>query len=284
MSDNEISNLKSLPSLSNVVKRYDLMPSKSLGQNFLFNLNLTEKIASYAGSLENHIVIEIGPGPGGLTRSILNLNPKKLIAIEKDSKAVFALNDYLLPKTNNKLEIIEGDALKIDFVEYCKSLNSKVKIIANLPYNISTKLLTNWLDNIEIFDSLTLMFQKEVADRIVAQVNTKSYGKLSIKSQLLCDIEHCMDISPDAFYPPPKVTSTVLHFTAYDKPKYQVDFEKLDKLTTATFNQRRKTLRVSLKSISDNPQELLKKANIDGVRRPETLTLQEFCKLASFII
>lgn len=272
-----------LPPLREVVKRYGLMPNKSLGQNFLFDLNLTEKIALFAGDLNESIVVEIGAGPGGLTRSILNLNPKKLIAIEKDSKSINALNDYLLPFFTKKLNIIEADAVKFDLRQIKNEYDCKIKIIANLPYNISTKLLTQWFDYIDIFDGLTLMFQKEVAQRIIAKKNTKSYGKLSIKSQLLCDIEHCMDITPEAFFPPPKVTSTVLNFTPYSSPKYNVDIKHLDKLTTATFNQRRKTLRSSLKSIASNPIDILKKSNIDEMRRPESLSIEEFCFLAQNI-
>ena len=270
--------MENLPSIRELVKKYSVNAEKKLGQNFLFDLNITDKIARSTGKLDNYTVIEVGPGLGSLTRSILNAGAKKVIAVEKDIRCISALNDYLVPKTEGRLEIIDDDALSNDVY---KNIPERVKLIANLPYNISTKLLFKWLDDIDNFSSLTLMFQKEVADRIVAEPNSKDYGRISIKTQLLCEVNHEFDIPPSAFYPPPNVNSSVVTITPREKPLFDSDTDKLDTLCKAVFGQRRKALRVSLKQISKNPTELLEKADIEQMRRPESLSVKEFCKLAN---
>jgi 16S rRNA (adenine1518-N6/adenine1519-N6)-dimethyltransferase len=268
--------LKSLPPIKDILKKYDLDASKKLGQNFLFDQNITDKIARASGSLEGKTVIEIGPGPGLLTRSILSAGADRVIAIEKDQRCIAALNDYLVPLADGRLEIIEGDALKTDTLN---TIDGKVKIIANLPYNVATELLFKWLETPDKLESMTLMFQREVAIRIMAKPYTKDYGRLSIKTQWLCDIVHEFDLAPEAFFPPPKVTSSVITLIPRDKPLAEADGYELEKLCKAVFNQRRKTLRASLKQITKNPVELLKKAGIDEMRRPEELSIEEFCTL-----
>ncbi len=272
--------IESLPSLKEIVNHYQLNASKKLGQNFLFDMNITDKIVRAAGPLSDFMVVEIGPGPGGLTRSILNSKATKIIAIEKDERCVNALNDYLIPAADGRLEIIHDDALKGELYE---PLDGKIKIIANLPYNISTKLLFNWLACRNKFTSLTLMFQREVAYRIMAKPKTKDYGRLSVKTQWLCEIEHHFDIPPSAFYPPPKVTSSVITLTPRAKPLAQADESKLDQILRATFGLRRKTLKSSLKSICKDPALILKEANIAENCRPEELSVEQFCLLSRLI-
>lgn len=270
--------MQDLPPIKDILSKYNINADKKLGQNFLFDGNLTDKIARSSGSLEGKTVIEIGPGPGLLTRSILSAGADRVIAVEKDERCITALNDYLVPESGERLCIVNADALKTDI--YIKN-DGKVKIIANLPYNISTELLFMWLENIDKFESLTLMFQKEVAMRIMAKPKTKDYGRLSIKAQLLCDIEYEFDIPPCAFYPPPKVTSTVITLTPGKEPVAKVNMQTLENLCKATFGQRRKTLRVSLKQLTKNPIEILKSASIDENKRPEELSVKQFCDLAN---
>lgn len=267
----------SLPSIQNIVKEYDLAAKKSFGQNFLFDLNLTSKIVRAAGSLKDCTVIEVGPGPGALTRSILQSDVKQVFAIEMDKRCIEALEDYLVPASDGRLKIIEDDALKNKLYN---EISGKIKIIANLPYNISTELLFKWLDDANKFESMTLMFQKEVAMRICAKPRTKSYGRVSIKTQWLCDVEKLFDISPKAFFPPPKVTSSIVKIIPRTKPLYEADEKDLDIICKAAFGQRRKTLRASLKQITKDPLALLKEAGIDDNRRPEELSISEFCSLA----
>lgn len=269
--------MKSLPPIKDILKKYDITADKKLGQNFLFDQNITDKIARSSGSLEGKTVIEIGPGPGLLTRSILAAGAERVIALEKDQRFIYALNDYLVPASDGRLTIVGEDALKSDILD---SIEGKVKIIANLPYNIATELLFKWLETPEKFESMTLMFQREVAMRITAEPRCKDYGRLSIKAQWLCEVEHEFDISPEAFFPPPKVTSTVITVFPRSKPLFEADGYTLEKICKAAFGQRRKALRGSLKQISDNPAELLAKAGIGEMRRPEELSIEEFCKLA----
>lgn len=205
--------MKELPSLKSVIKQYDLLPKKNLGQNFLLDQNITDKIVKASSMKSGDNILEIGPGPGGLTRSILALNPTKLTAIEQDSRCIKILEELKL--IYPQLTIVNGDALKI----YEQDLvPAKTRIIANLPYNIGTVLLLKWLDNINYWSSLTLMFQKEVVERIVAEPCTKDYGRLSVISQILCDLEWHFDLKPEAFFPPPKVTSSVITL----KPKNSI--------------------------------------------------------------
>lgn len=274
--------LDGLPPLRDVIQRFDLAAKKSLGQNFLFDLNLTQKIARSAGSLDGVTVFEVGPGPGGLTRSILALGAKKVVAIERDSRCLPALAEVsgFYP---GRLEVIEGDALQTDFAALAaeKADGGPVRIIANLPYNVGTQLLVNWLvpnDWPPFWQSLTLMFQKEVGQRIVAQENDNHYGRLGVLSGWRADAHMVFDVPASAFSPPPKVTSTVVHLTPKAQP-LPCDLAKLERVTLAAFGQRRKMLRQSVKSLGG--EALLAKAGIDPQRRAETLSVQEFVTLAN---
>lgn len=269
--------LASLPSISALLKQYHIQANKKLGQHFLFDLNITDKIVRNSGNLDDHTVIEIGPGPGALTRSILQASPKKLIALDTDSRFIHMLKDYLLPVSQGRLELLEQDALTFNYL----SIEEPLRIIANLPYNISTELLFGWLPYINHFSSLTLMLQKEVAERLYAKPHSKAYGRISILLQLKCIIEHVCDISPQSFYPPPKVMSSVVHLVPHQNPRTDVNMEMLEKILKASFGQRRKTLRASLKTLHPNVLSLLEQANIDPNARPESLSVDDFCSLST---
>ncbi|MGV2067132.1 16S rRNA (adenine(1518)-N(6)/adenine(1519)-N(6))-dimethyltransferase RsmA [Agrobacterium sp. 22-226-1] len=268
-----------LPPLRDVIQRHGLDAKKSLGQNFLFDLNLTQKIARTAGPLDGVTVIEVGPGPGGLTRAILSLGAKKVIAVERDSRCLPALAE-IEAHYPGRLEVIEGDALKTDF-EALVPVGEPVRIIANLPYNVGTQLLVNWLLPKQwppFWLSMTLMFQKEVGQRIVAEEGDNHYGRLGVLAGWRTVSEMAFDVPPQAFSPPPKVTSTVVHLLPKDKP-LPCDVTKLEKVTEAAFGQRRKMLRQSVKSLGG--ETLLEKAGIDPTRRAETLSVEEFVTLAN---
>ncbi len=269
-----------LPPLRDVIARHGLDALKALGQNFLLDLNLTQKIARTAGSLEGVTVIEVGPGPGGLTRAILALNAKKVIAIERDRRAIPALHE-IAAHYPGRLEIIEGDALEIDYKKLVDG-QGPVRIISNLPYNIGTQLLVNWIvsDWPPFWQSLTLMFQKEVGERIVALPGDSHYGRLGVLCGWRGDAHLAFDVSPQAFSPPPKVTSTVVHLTPNPSP-LPCELEKLERVTRHAFGQRRKMLRQSLKGIGG--EALLAKACIDSSRRAETLSVEEFCRIANLL-
>ncbi|SNB78890.1 MULTISPECIES: 16S rRNA (adenine(1518)-N(6)/adenine(1519)-N(6))-dimethyltransferase RsmA [unclassified Agrobacterium] len=268
-----------LPPLRDVIQRHGLDAKKSLGQNFLFDLNLTQKIARTAGPLDGVTVIEVGPGPGGLTRAILSLGAKKVIAVERDSRCLPALAE-IEAHYPGRLEVIEGDALQTDF-EALVPFGEPVRIIANLPYNVGTQLLVNWLLPKQwppFWLSMTLMFQKEVGQRIVAEEGDNHYGRLGVLAGWRTVAEMAFDVPPQAFSPPPKVTSTVVHLLPKDKP-LPCDVAKLEKVTEAAFGQRRKMLRQSVKSLGG--ETLLEKAGIDPTRRAETLSVEEFVALAN---
>ncbi|QGG90028.1 16S rRNA (adenine(1518)-N(6)/adenine(1519)-N(6))-dimethyltransferase RsmA [Agrobacterium sp. MA01] len=272
--------LDGLPPLRDVIARHGLDAKKALGQNFLLDLNLTQKVARNAGSLEGVTVIEVGPGPGGLTRAILALGAKKVIAIERDPRCLPALQE-IAEHYPGRLEVIEGDALKTDFESLAPG--EPVKIISNLPYNVGTQLLVNWLlpDQWPPFwQSLTLMFQKEVGQRIVAREDDNHYGRLGVLCGWRTEAHMAFDIPPQAFTPPPKVTSTVVHLVPIEKP-LPCDPDKLEKATQAAFGQRRKMLRQSLKPIGG--EALLARAEIDPQRRAETLSVEEFCRIANLL-
>jgi 16S rRNA (adenine1518-N6/adenine1519-N6)-dimethyltransferase len=269
-----------LPPLRDVIQRHGLDAKKALGQNFLLDLNLTQKIARSAGPLGDATVFEVGPGPGGLTRAILSLGAKKVIAVERDSRCLPALAE-IGEHYPGRLEVIEGDALKTDFAALAPE--GPVKIIANLPYNVGTQLLINWLlpapDQWPPFwESLTLMFQKEVGQRIVADEEDDHYGRLGVLAGWRTDAYMVFDVPPQAFTPPPKVTSTVVHLTPRTNP-LPCDVTKLERVTHAAFGQRRKMLRQSVKSLGG--EALLVKAGIDPARRAETLSVEEFVRLAN---
>lgn len=267
-----------LPPLSDVIRRFGLDAKKSLGQNFILDLNLTQKIARTAGPLQDVTVIEVGPGPGGLTRAILSLGAKKVIAIERDERCLPALAE-IAAFYPGRLDVIEGDALKVDFSNLVS--HGPVAIIANLPYNIGTQLLVNWITTKSwppFWQSLTLMFQKEVGLRIVADSDDDHFGRLGVICGWRTDARMAFDVPPQAFTPPPKVTSTVVHLVPRANP-IACDLSKLESITQAAFGQRRKMLRQSLKALGG--EALLARANIDSSRRAETLSIDEFCALAN---
>lgn len=268
-----------LPPLREVIAQHQLDARKSLGQNFLLDLNLTRKIARRAGSLDDHDVLEIGPGPGGLTRSLLMEGASKVVAIEKDHRCINALNE-ISTAFPERLTIIEGDAKDINPSDHLKG---PTRIVANLPYNVATELLIRWLLPNEwpsFWSSMTLMFQKEVAERITAQPGSKAYGRLSVMSNWRCNTKIAINLPPSAFTPPPKVSSSVVHFERLDEPKFPADPQKLEKIVAVAFNQRRKMLRSSLKGINANVETQLKRLDIDPTRRAETLSLEEFCRIS----
>lgn len=267
-----------LPTIAQTIRQNGLITKKSLGQHFLTDPNLLDKIVASAGDLSGKTVVEIGPGPGGLTRSLLQANAARVIVIEKDSRCIEILNGLQKIVGEKRLIILNEDALKVKISDIAK--DEKIKIVANLPYNIGTELLIRWLDELEYIDSMTLMFQKEVARRITSEPNSKNYGRLAVLSQWLCETRILFDISPAAFSPPPKVESSVISIWPREKPLYEADREVLEKITKATFGQRRKMLKVSLKQITDEPEKILAQARIDPMRRPENLDISEFCALA----
>lgn len=267
-----------LPPLRDVIARHGLDARKALGQNFLLDLNLTQKIARTAGPLEGVTVIEVGPGPGGLTRAILSLGAKKVIAIERDARCLPALAE-IADFYPGRLEVIEGDALKTPFEDLVT--DGPVRIIANLPYNVGTQLLVNWLlPNAwpPFYQSMTLMFQREVGLRIVAEADDDHYGRLGVLCGWRTNARMAFDVPPQAFSPPPKVTSSVVHLEPLENP-IPCSAANLEKVTMAAFGQRRKMLRQSVKSIGG--ETLLAKADIDPKRRAETLSVEEFCRLAN---
>ncbi|NCW52994.1 MAG: 16S rRNA (adenine(1518)-N(6)/adenine(1519)-N(6))-dimethyltransferase RsmA [Rhodobacteraceae bacterium] len=268
-----------LPPLREVIAQHNLSAQKSLGQNFLLDLNLTSKIARQAGDLTQSDVLEIGPGPGGLTRGLLAEGARRVIAIEKDRRCIAALED-IQKAYPDRLEILEGDALSINPLE---RLTGPVKVVANLPYNVGTELLIRWLTPTRwppFWTSLTLMFQKEVAERIVAPVASKAYGRLALLSQWRTDANIVMNLPPSAFTPPPKVSSAVVHLTALSAPRFEAEAAVLEKTVAKAFNQRRKMLRSSLKGFTLDLEEKLQAAGISPTLRAEQVSLEQFCALA----
>lgn len=273
-----------LPPLREVIERHGLQAKKALGQNFLLDLNLTGKIARVAGDLSDSTVIEVGPGPGGLTRALLAAGARRVVAIERDERCLAALaevsNHY-----PGRLEVISGDALKTDFAALAKtaSQGGPVRIAANLPYNIGTELLIRWLtvaDWPPFYQSMTLMFQREVAERIVAGAGSDAYGRLGVLAGWRTEARIAFDVPPQAFTPPPKVTSSVVHLVPRANP-LSTDVKKLGRVTEAAFGQRRKMLRQSVKSLGG--EALLTRAGIDPTRRAETLSVEEFVRLTNAV-
>ena len=268
-----------LPPLRDVIRRHELRAKKSLGQNFLHDLNLTARIARAAGPLEGVTVVEIGPGPGGLTRSLLALGTKRVIAIERDRRALSAL-DEIAQRYPGQLQIIPGDAL--DFDPRGRFSPASVRVVANLPYNIATALLVSWLTLDPWppwYDRLVLMFQREVAERIVAAPGSKAYGRLSVLAQWRTEPKILFDIAPQAFVPPPKVTSSLVELVPRAAP-LRCERSALEAVTQAAFGQRRKMLRQSLKSLGIEPNALLTEAGIDPTARAEEIPVEGFVKLA----
>jgi len=269
-----------LPPLREVIARHGLAAKKALGQNFLFDLNLTRRIARAAGPLEGFTVIEIGPGPGGLTRALLMEGATNVIAIERDDRALAALAE-IAAAYPGKLTVIPGDALETDYARL--AAGTPTKIVANLPYNIATPLLIGWIGSSEwppFYESLTLMFQKEVAERIVAKSGGKEFGRLSVLCQHRATAKKLFDVNRSAFTPPPKVTSSIVQLMPKANPEPECRLEVLERVTAAAFGQRRKMLRASLRSLLPEPEVLLNELGIDPELRAEQLPVEAFARLA----
>jgi 16S rRNA (adenine1518-N6/adenine1519-N6)-dimethyltransferase len=276
-----MSQIDDLPPLRDVVRTHGLMAKKSLGQNFLFDLNLTSRIARSAGPLEDATVIEVGPGPGGLTRAILAAGAGKMIAIERDTRCMPALAE-IAARYPGRLKVIEADALEFDPRPLVG--NGMVRIIANLPYNVGTALLTGWLTG-EAWPpwwaSLTLMFQREVAERIVAdESDPKNYGRLGVLCGWRAESRILFDVPPSAFVPPPKITSSVVHLTPRANP-LPCRIGALEAVTRAAFGQRRKMLRQSLKSIAPDPTAIISAAGLEETTRAENIPVEGYVALAN---
>jgi 16S rRNA (adenine1518-N6/adenine1519-N6)-dimethyltransferase len=274
-----MSTIDNLPPLRQVIDDHGLLARKSLGQNFLLDLNLTAKIARQAGDLTQCDVLEIGPGPGGLTRGLLSEGARRVLAIEKDSRCIPALND-IAAAYEGRLEVIEGDALEVNPLAH---LTPPIRVAANLPYNIGTELLVRWLTPQEwppFWQSLTLMFQREVAERIVAKPGSKAYGRLALLAQWRADAKIVLGLPPEAFSPAPKVSSAVVHLTALAEPRFPADAAILSRTVAAAFNQRRKMLRSALKGTAPDIEDRLIAAGLKPTDRAEQVPLEGFCALA----
>jgi 16S rRNA (adenine1518-N6/adenine1519-N6)-dimethyltransferase len=274
-----MSAIDDLPPLREVIRRHELSAKKALGQNFLLDLNLTARIARAAGPLDDVTVVEVGPGPGGLTRALLAAGAPRVIAIERDQRAIAALAE-IAEHYQGRLHVVEDDALKIDIRPQLG--RTPVRVVANLPYNIATALLVNWLSAEPWppwYEALVLMFQREVAERIVAMPGNKSYGRLAVLTQWRCEAKILFDIAPSAFVPQPKVTSSVVRMVPRQSP-LPCDRRTLERVTAAAFGQRRKMLRQSLKSLGMDPLPLLEHAGLDPTARAEEIPISGFVALA----
>ena len=268
-----------LPPLREVIARYDLGAKKRLGQNFLFDLNLTRRIARSAAPLEGFTIVEVGPGPGGLTRALLMEGATRVIAIERDARTLPALAE-ISAAYPDRLSVIADDALAMDWPAV---ISGPAKIVANLPYNVATALLAGWLTQNAWppwFSSLTLMFQKEVAERIVAKPGGKDYGRLSVLCQWRCEVKKLFDVNRSAFTPAPKVTSSIVHLVPRQSFDVSCDVKDLEKVTASAFGQRRKMLRSSLRGVFETPEAILGELGIDPELRAEQLAVNDFARLA----
>lgn len=274
-----MSQIDSLPPLSQVIATHGIAAKKALGQNFLLDLNLTARIARAAGDLRGCDVLEVGPGPGGLTRGLLAEGARHVLAIEKDARCLPALAD-IAAAYPGRLTVLNADALAVDPLAH---LTPPVRIVANLPYNVGTELLIRWLTPPAwppAWDSLTLMFQKEVAERIVARPGSDAYGRLALLAQWRCDARIVLTLPPEAFTPAPKVHSAVVHLTALAAPRYPAEARVLERVVAMAFNQRRKMLRSALKGLVPDLETHLIAAGITPTDRAETVDLERFCALA----
>ena len=272
----------SLPPLRDVIGRHGLSARKQLGQNFLLDLNLTGRIARSASPLEGFTALEVGPGPGGLTRALLNEGVDRVIAIERDERCIAALQEVAAAYPG-RLEIIRGDATAIDMAD---TINGPVKIVANLPYNVATPLLLSWLSQDPWppwFASMTLMFQKEVAERIVAPAGTKAYGRLSVIAQWRTEARKLFDVDRRAFTPQPKVTSSIVQLVPRAELEIECTLESLERVTAAAFGQRRKMLRSSLRNLPVDTGSLISDAGLEPTFRAEQVSVSDFCRMASFL-
>lgn len=277
-----MSTIDALPPLRQVIADHDLSARKSLGQNFLLDLNLTAKIARQAGDLSGSDVLEIGPGPGGLTRGLLAEGARRVVAIEKDTRCLPALNE-IAAAYPDRLTVLNADALEIDPGQH---LTPPIRIAANLPYNVGTELLVRWLTPPQwppFWQSLTLMFQREVAERIVARPGSKAYGRLALLAQWRAEARIVMSLPPEAFTPPPKISSAVVHLTALPEPRYPADPKQLEHVVAKAFNQRRKMLRAALKGMAPDLEDRLLAAGIKPTQRAETVDLEQFCALSRLL-
>ncbi len=271
-----------LPPLRDVIERHGLSPRKSLGQNFILDLNLTRKIARACGDLKNRTIVEVGPGPGGLTRALLLEGARRVVAIERDARCLPALAE-IAARYPGRLEIHEGDALAADWPELIGA-KAPATIAANLPYSVGTALLVGWLETEPWppwFDMMTLMFQREVADRIVADPGSKTYGRLSVLTQWRTEARIALTLPPEAFTPPPKISSAVVTFHPRSQPLEAGSAAALARVTAAAFGQRRKMLRASLKQLTPFADLLLREGEIDPKKRAEELSIAEFARLAA---
>jgi 16S rRNA (adenine1518-N6/adenine1519-N6)-dimethyltransferase len=270
--------IDSLPPLREVIATHGLAAKKALGQNFLLDLNLTAKIARLAGDLSGCDVLEIGPGPGGLTRGLLAEGARRVVAVEKDPRCLPALAE-IAAAWPGRLEVVGGDALDFD----PSGLTPPIKVVANLPYNVGTELLVRWLTPPAwppFWTSLTLMFQKEVAERIVARPGSGAYGRLAVLAQWRCEARIALHLPPSAFTPPPKVSSAVVQLTALPEPRFPADPAWLQRVTAAAFGQRRKMLRASLRGLDPAIEGRLERLGIPPTARAEEIGLEAFCALA----
>ncbi len=265
-----------LPPLRDVIARHGLAARKSLGQHFLLDLNLTAKIARAAGDLTGRTVLEVGPGPGGLTRALLEAGADRVVAVERDDRCLAALEE-LAAAFPGRLEIVAEDAMTLDEATV---LDRPAAVVANLPYNISTALLMKWLDRLELFTGFTLMFQREVAERLCAGPRSKAYGRLSVMVQWRLAPALLFNLPARAFTPPPNVASSVVGLIPRPTPLAPADPDRLSKLVAAAFGQRRKMLRASLKGLTPDAEALLTEAGIPPTARAEELSVEEFCCLA----
>ncbi len=271
-----------LPPLRDVIARYDLGAKKSLGQNFLFDLNLTRRIARSAAPLEGFTIVEVGPGPGGLTRALLMEGAERIVAIERDERTLPALAE-ISKAYPDRLSVIAEDALAVN---WSVTVNGPTKIVANLPYNVATTLLTGWLTQNAWppwFSSLTLMFQKEVAERIVAKPGGKDYGRLSVLCQWRCDVKKLFDVNRSAFTPAPKVTSSIVQLVPRKSFDVSCDVKNLEQVTASAFGQRRKMLRSSLRGAFEAPETVLADLGINPELRAEQLLVNDFARLAKVL-
>ncbi|ADO42806.1 16S rRNA (adenine(1518)-N(6)/adenine(1519)-N(6))-dimethyltransferase RsmA [Ketogulonicigenium vulgare] len=274
--------IDNLPPLREVIATHGLSAKKALGQNFLLDLNLTAKIARQAGDLSGSDVLEIGPGPGGLTRGLLAEGARRVLSIEKDERCIPALEE-IADAYPGRFSYIQGDALQVDPLAH---LTPPIRVAANLPYNIGTELLIRWLTPPQwppFWQSLTLMFQREVAERITAKPGSNHYGRLAILSQWRADARIVLDLPPQAFTPPPKVSSAVVHLTALPAPRFPADLKVLERVTAAAFGQRRKMLRASLRGLAPDIEDILTSVDIKPTERAEQIDLEHFCALARAI-
>lgn len=274
-----MSQIDGLPPLREVITTHGIAAKKALGQNFLLDLNLTARIARAAGDLTGFDILEVGPGPGGLTRGLLSEGARRVVAVEKDARCLPALAE-IAEAYPGQLTVIDGDALALDPAEH---LTAPIKICANLPYNVGTELLVRWLtppDWPPFWQSLTLMFQREVAQRITATPGSKAYGRLALLAQWRAAPRIVLDLPPEAFTPPPKVSSAVVHLDALPEPRFPADAEMLNRVVATAFNQRRKMLRSALKPLTPEIEEHLVAVGIPPTERAERVELEAFCALA----